>query len=136
MHPTDLEPSATPWLTTPRQAEACITRLPGINAVDLVNAHPGCTVAELVRFTPAANGADWERETVRHQLHQALHAAASDGQLMFGPERHCQERRAVVVTWVPAALLGTAVLASSGLAILEDLVGRAIHELQSAQALL
>jgi hypothetical protein len=136
MRPIELDPPASPWLTAPRQDEACIFRFSGVvNAVDLVNAHPGCTVAELVRYTPAADGAAWERESARHQLHQALHAAASDGQLRFGPERHCQERSAVVITWLPAALLGDAVLARSGLGILEDLVGRAIHELQIDEAL-
>ena len=106
-------------------ADFISSRLPTVDAVELVAAHPDCTLAELLRHTEAGRGDRFQQEAARHQLNQTLFAAVATGDLELGPTRRCPVRRVIVSTW-RLAQHGTPGLASEGLGILEDLMRQAI----------
>jgi hypothetical protein len=106
-----------------------------MDAVALVVTNPGCTVGELVCFAGVEQAEPLALQTARLMLLPELHLAAAHGHLIAGPPRECRVRNMPTATWMPAENLAPQSLPVSGLRALEDLVGRAIHELQSVQAL-
>ncbi|KAF1009517.1 MAG: hypothetical protein GAK28_00155 [Luteibacter sp.] len=60
--------------------------------IDLVRLHPGCTSAELARYSTLT----------RHEVARRLPEAETAGAVQKGPKRRCNCNGTLAVVWIPA----------------------------------